>query len=399
MAQQPASGEPATRGQIDPLTGRRPTWVEVDLDRLIGNYLNVRDHLRTGVRVMAVVKANAYGHGAVRVARALSRRGAAAFGVAIMEEGVALRQAGISGTILVFGGCFPGQEETFLEFDLTPTVYDLASVRRFSAAAIARDRPIGYHLKLDTGMGRHGIGPDDVAGFVEEAVGYRGVRLAGVFSHLSSADEDDLTYTRLQISKFVEAVDSIEAAGHPRIVRHVANSAGTLLHKGSWFDMVRAGLSLYGIDPSPRGGPVELLPVLSLKSRIAFVKSVPEGTSLGYNRTFRTSRESLIATLPVGYADGLARLSSNRGHVLVRGTRAPIVGAVSMDTTLVDVTSVPGATPGDEVVLIGEQGGVVVGAREMGRWAQTIPYEVVCRISQRVPRLYLSEGRAELSEG
>ena len=395
MHQQSASGEPASGGQIDPLAGRRPTWVEIDLDRLAGNYQGVRDHLRPGVRVMAVVKANAYGHGANRVARALAEQGAAAFGVAITEEGAALRQAGISGTILVFGGCFPGQEDTFLEFDLTPTVYDLASVRRLSAAAIARDRPIGYHLKLDTGMGRHGIGPDDVSGFVEEAVGYQGARLEGVFSHLSSADEEDLTYTRLQISKFVEAVDAIEAAGHPHIVRHVANSAGTLLHKGSSFDMVRAGLSLYGIDPSPRGGPVELLPVLSLKTRIAFVKSVPEGTALGYNRTFRTSRESLIATLPIGYADGLARLSSNRGHVLVRGAKAPIVGAVSMDTTLVDVTAVPCLIPGDEVVLIGVQGGVSVGAREVGRWAQTIPYEVVCRISQRVPRLYLSEGRAE----
>ncbi len=399
MRQQPARGESRAGGQIDPLARRRPTWVEIDLDRLADNYRSVRDHLRSGVRVMVVVKANAYGHGAARVARALAEQGAAAFGVAITEEGAALRQAGVSGTILVFGGCFPGQEETVLEFDLTPTVYDLASVRRLSSAAIARDRPIGYHLKLDTGMGRHGIGPDDVASFVEDAVSYRGARLAGVFSHLSSADEDDLTYTRLQISKFVAAVDAIEAAGHPRIVRHVANSAGTLLHKGSWFDMVRAGLSLYGIDPSPRGGPVELLPVLSLKTRIAFVKSVPEGTSLGYNRTFRTSRESLIATLPLGYADGLARLSSNRGHVLVRGAKAPIVGAVSMDTTLVDVTAVPGVTPGDEVVLIGAQGDVSVGAREVGRWAQTIPYEVVCRISQRVPRLYLSEGRLELSEG
>ena len=377
------------QGPGDPVAGLRPTWAEVDLDRLAGNYRSVRDHLRPGVRVMAVVKADAYGHGADRVALALQEQGASAFGVAITEEGVTLRQAGISGTILVFGGCFPGQEQTFIEHDLTPTVYDIESVKRLSAAASSRDTTIAYHLKLDTGMGRHGIGPDDVLGFVEDSVGHRGARLAGVFSHLSSADEDDLTYTRIQISKFVEAVDAIEAAGHPAIVRHVANSAGTLLHKGSWFDMVRAGLSLYGIDPSPRGGPVELLPVLSLKTRIAFVKSVPEGTALGYNRTYRTSRTSLVATLPVGYADGLARLSSNRGCVLVRGTRAPIVGAVSMDTTLVDVTELPDVSPGDEVVLIGDQGDESLSAREVGRWASTIPYEVVCRISQRVPRLYL----------
>ena len=374
------------------LSGLRPTWVEVDLDRLAANYRAVRDHLPRGVRVMAVVKADAYGHGAARVAAALQREGADCFGVAITEEGVALRRAGVAGTVLVFGGCFPGQEETFIESGLTPTVYDLDSVRRISAAAEARGTVVGYHLKLDTGMGRLGIGPDDVPAFVEQAVGHAGARLEGVFSHLSSADEDDLTYTRLQISKFVDAVGAIEAAGHPRVERHVANSAGTLLHRGSWFDMVRAGLSLYGIHPSHRGGPVSLSPVLSLKPRVAFVKSVSAGTALGYNRTFKTERPSRIATLPIGYADGLSRLTSNRGNVLVGGARAPIVGAVSMDTTLVDVTDAAGVAPGDEVVIIGSQGGQAIGAREVGRWASTIPYEVVCRISGRVPRVYLGAG-------
>ena len=374
------------------LAGRRPTWVEVDLGRLVDNYRAVRDHLPPGVRVMAVLKADAYGHGAPRVARALQAEGASAFGVAITEEGVTLRRAGVEGTILVFGGCFPGQEETFIEFGLTPTVYDVDSVRRLSAAAGARGTAVGYHLKLDTGMGRLGIGPDDVPAFVAQAADHPEARLEGVFSHLSSADEDDITYTRLQISKFVAAVGAMEAAGHSGLVRHVANSAGTLLHRGSWFDMVRAGLSLYGIHPSHRGGPVRLSPVLSLKTRLAFVKSVPAGTSLGYNRTFKTDRPSRIATLPIGYADGLPRLSSNRGHVLVRCARAPIVGAVSMDTTLVDVTDVPGAAPGDEAVLIGSQGELSTGAREVGRWASTIPYEVVCRISRRVPRVYVGPG-------
>ncbi len=374
------------------LAGRRPTWVEVDLGRLVDNYRAVRDHLPPGVRVMAVLKADAYGHGAPRAARALQAEGASAFGVAITEEGVTLRRAGVEGTILVFGGCFPGQEETFIEFGLTPTVYDVDSVRRLSAAAGARGTAVGYHLKLDTGMGRLGIGPDDVPAFVAQAADHPEARLEGVFSHLSSADEDDITYTRLQISKFVAAVGAMEAAGHSGLVRHVANSAGTLLHRGSWFDMVRAGLSLYGIHPSHRGGPVRLSPVLSLKTRLAFVKSVPAGTSLGYNRTFKTDRPSRIATLPIGYADGLPRLSSNRGHVLVRCARAPIVGAVSMDTTLVDVTDVPGAAPGDEAVLIGSQGELSTGAREVGRWASTIPYEVVCRISRRVPRVYVGPG-------
>jgi alanine racemase len=376
------------------LAGQRPTWVEIDLDRLVGNYRAVSDHLPPGVTVMAVVKADAYGHGAPRVASALQEAGSKTFGVAITEEAVTLRNAGVSGAILVFGGCFPGQEETFVELGLTPTIYDMDAVRRLSEVAISRDQVVGYHLKLDTGMGRLGIGPDDVAGFVERAASYKGARLEGIFSHLSSADEDDLTYTKQQIRIYTEAVDGIEAAGHHHIVRHVANSAGTLLHSGSWFDMVRAGLSLYGIHPSRHRGAVELSPVMSFKTRIAFVKTVPVGTALGYNRTFKTDRPSLIATLPVGYADGLARLTSNKGHVLVAGEQAPIVGNVSMDTTLVDVTEIPGVGPGEEVVLIGTQGDARISAREAGRWASTIPYEVVCRISRRVPRLYLSAGES-----
>ena len=369
------------------------------MDRLVGNYRAVSHHLPPGVNVMAVVKADAYGHGAPRVARALQGAGVAAFGVAITEEAVTLRDAGVSGAILVFGGCFPGQEDLFVDLGLTATVYDTDAVRRLSNAALAQDTTVGYHLKLDTGMGRLGIGPDDVEAFVEEAFRQEGAMLEGVFSHLSSADEDDLSYTKQQIAKYVEAVDAIEAAGATHIVRHVANSAGTLLHSGSWFDMVRAGLSLYGINPSRTGRPIELKEVLSFKSRIAFVKTVPVGTALGYNRTFRTDRPSLIATVPVGYADGLARLVSNKGHVLVRGVMAPIVGAVSMDTTLIDITEVPQAAPGDEVVLIGEQDGARIGAREAGRWAQTIPYEVVCRISRRVPRLYVTGGEVEAQVG
>jgi alanine racemase len=374
------------------LTGSRPTWVEIDLGRLVGNYRAVTDHLPSGVTVMAVVKADAYGHGAARVAGALQAAGAKTFGVAIIEEAVELRDAGVSGAILVFGGCFPGQEDTFVELGITPTIYDMDAVHRLSKAAKAKKQVVGYHLKLDTGMGRLGIGPDDVAGFVEEATGHEGVRLEGVFSHLSSADEDDLAYTRQQIHIYTEAVDAIEAAGHRHIVRHVANSAGTLLHSGSWFDMVRAGLSLYGIHPSRHRGTVELAPVMSFKTRIAFVKTVPVGTALGYNRTFKTDRPSLIATFPVGYADGLARLASNKGHVLIGGAQAPIVGNISMDTTLVDITDIPGVGPGDEVVLIGTQGDASISARQAGRWASTIPYEVVCRVSARVPRIYLSVG-------
>ncbi|PZC41577.1 MAG: alanine racemase, partial [Chloroflexi bacterium] len=217
---------------------------------------------------------------------------------------------------------------------------------------------------------------------------YKGMKLQGVFSHLSSADEADLTYTKKQVSMFKKVIDQIEVFNNDQVIRHVANSAGALLHKGSWFDMVRAGLSLYGVNPANAKAPIDLQPVMSFKTRVGFIKSVSANTALGYNRTFKTKKTSIIATLPVGYADGLNRLLSNKGQVIINGNYVPIVGAVAMDSILIDITEVPGVKSGDEVVLIGEQGNLKISAWDVAKWSSTIPYEVLCGITSRVPRFY-----------
>ena len=370
------------------LSGMRPTWVEINLDSLRFNLNSIKGHLPAGVKLMAVVKANAYGHGIEKIAHCLETEGVEDFGVAIAEEGVVLRQDGVKGNILIFGGCYPGQENLFSTYSLTPTIFDLLSLKGLSNLAEIQNEQFSYHLKIDTGMGRVGIGPEDIQVFLEKAKLYKGMKLQGVFSHLSSADEADLTYTKKQVSMFKKVIDQIEVFNNNRVIRHVANSAGALLHKGSWFDMVRAGLSLYGVNPANAKAPIDLQPVMSFKTRVGFIKSVPANTALGYNRTFKTKKTSIIATLPVGYADGLNRLLSNKGQVIINGNYAPIVGAVAMDSILIDITEVPGVNSEDEVVLIGEQGNLKISAWDVAKWSSTIPYEVLCGITSRVPRFY-----------
>ena len=371
------------------LYGMRPTWAEINLEALRFNLNSITSHLPDGVKMMAVVKADAYGHGVKQIARCLQSEGVEDFGVAIAEEGQTLREIGVEGSILVFGGCYPGQEDLFFSNSLVPTVYDLPTLKNLSTLAQLKGKQFPYHLKVDTGMGRLGIGPDDIGIFLEKAQTYEGMKLKGVFSHLSSADEADLTYTRKQVSMFEKVLAESEVLNNGSVVRHVANSAGTLLHKGHWFDMVRAGLSLYGINPGNAKTPVDLQPVMSFKTRVGFIKQVPANTALGYNRTFKTKKTSIIATLPVGYADGLNRLLSNRGQVIINGNYAPIVGAVAMDSILVDVSEIPEAKSGDEVVIIGEQGNLKISAWDVAHWSSTIPYEVLCGLTSRVPRFYI----------
>ena len=370
------------------LCGMRPTWAEINLEALRFNLNSITSHLPDGVKMMAVVKADAYGHGAKQIARFLQSEGVKDFGVAIAEEGQILREIGVEGHILVFGGCYPGQEDLFFNNSLVPTVYDLQTLKNLSTLAQIKGEQFPYHLKVDTGMGRLGIGPDDIPMFLEKAEKYECMKLKGVFSHLSSADESDLTYTRKQVSMFEKVLGESELLNNGSVVRHVANSAGALLHKGHWFDMVRAGLSLYGINPGNVKSSVDLQPVMSFKSRVGFIKQVPANTALGYNRTFKTKKTSIIATLPVGYADGLNRMLSNRGQVIINGNYAPIVGSVAMDSILVDISSIPSVKSGDDVVLIGEQGNLKISAWDVANWSSTIPYEVLCGITARVPRFY-----------
>jgi alanine racemase len=300
----------------------------------------------------------------------------------------------------VFGSVPPGQEELFLRSNLTPAIHTLDSLERLSQTATARGQVASYHLKIDTGMGRMGVDYRQLSSFLDQAQEIPAIKMEGLFTHLASADEDSSDYSALQLERFRESVAELDKRGIQVDMIHAANSAGLLFHPESWFDAVRPGLSLYGINPNSRRERCELEPVLSFKTAISYLRKVPVGSPLGYGGTFTTQRESLIAGIPVGYADGLNFLLSNKGKVIVRDTYAPIVGRVSMDTTLIDVTGIPQVTHGDEVILIGQSESVSLTAEDVAEQVGTIPYEILCNISKRVPRVCIpSEGAEATARG
>jgi alanine racemase len=378
-----------------PLRPFRPTWAEIDLDALLHNLTLVRR--RVGDRpLLAVVKANAYGHGAVEVARVLEAAGVAFLGVALPEEGVELRRAGIRAPILVLGGLTANQAGLALEHDLTPAVYRADQVQALAAEAARRGAEARVHVKIDTGMGRLGVPAAAIGSFAPVLAAARRVRLAGAFSHFAVADDPGDPFTRQQVELFLGALRTLGEHGLEPAQVHLANSAAVTDHPPAWMTLVRPGIVLYGYPPSDRVRREDWRPVLSLHARIIYVKDVPEGTSLGYGRTFVTSRPSRIASLAIGYDDGLPRLLSNRGHVLVRGRAAPIVGRISMDLTTVDVTGIPGVAAGDRAVVIGRDGDQALGADRLAAWAETIVWEVLCGVGTRVPRLYRRDGAETL---
>ncbi|MEK6406742.1 MAG: alanine racemase [Acidobacteriota bacterium] len=372
---------------------QRPTWAEINLDNLIHNYRVTSAAVGPGVAIMAAVKSDAYGHGAVECASALEKAGAKWFGVALPEEGVTLRDSGITSSILCLGGFWDGQEESIISHQLTPAVFLLDTLERLNRAARAAGLVADYHLKVDTGMGRLGVLCAELDSFLEGAARFENVRLDGVMTHLASADcPDKDEFTLRQMRLFENAVESVRARGHTPVWIHEANSAGAHAYPRSRGNLVRLGGVLYGLWRDVTNSSIEPLdwrPVMSLRTRIMLLKTVPAGAALGYGGTFVTARESRIATLAIGYEDGLRRALSNRGKVIVRGQLAPIVGRVSMDLTLVDVTGVEGAARGDEVVIIGGQGSSQITVEEVAAQIGTLSYEVTCGISDRVPRVYL----------
>ena len=375
---------------------RRPTWAEIDLNNLAANFNKVRNLVSPAARVMAVVKANAYGHGAVECARRLAKEGADWFGVALPEEGLELRAAGVSESILCMGGFWTGQASLCVQQRLTPVVYRLDMIDAMNRAASEAGVVADVHLKIDTGMGRLGIRFDQVSEVLPALKSFRNVRIDGLMSHLAAADEvtcEPLTLD--QIERFETAVALFREHGYHPTHLHLANSAGMVSHREAWGNMVRPGGVLYGLwrDVLPPSTPdPELLPVMSLHSRISLLKWVPAGETIGYGCTFEASRRSLIATLPIGYHDGYMRGLSNRAHVIVRGMYAPVVGRVSMDLTLIDVTSVPGVQIDDEVTLLGlsrQDPETRITAEELARISGTLSYEVTCGVAERVPRVYV----------
>jgi len=378
------------------LSLHRPTWAEVDLDVIAANLATVRQRLgATGV--LAIVKANAYGHGAVPVARRLEREGVAWLGVALPEEGVEIRRAGITTPILVLGGFAPAQAGLLLEHRLTGAIFRAEQVDALDAAAAARGVEAEVHVKIDTGMGRLGVPTAGLAGFVDRLVAAAHVRATGAFSHLAVADDPGDSFTAEQLQEFLRCVNRMRARGlHPDLL-HLANSPAIADHRAAWMTLARPGLLLYGYNPGPRSAMLAVRPALTLKSRIIDVRRVAAGASVGYGRTWKAGAAATVATLGIGYADGLPRSAGNRGHVLVHGRRAPIVGRVSMDLTTIDISAIPEATIDDIAVVIGRSQGEGAGADALATAAGTIPWEILARLGSRIPRLYLQDGRATIA--
>ena len=377
------------------LIGQRPTWAEIDLNALAQNLRVVRERIGPTVKIMAIVKANAYGHGAVECAQRLEAEGADWFGAATPEEGIELRLAGIIQPILCLGGFWENQERDCIEHRLVPVVYRLDMMASLDKAAAALGAVADVHVKIDTGMGRLGIRYDQVREFAERMKDFKNIRVDGLMTHLAAAEDRSCEpLTNNQVARFESAVALFRELGIEPEHKHLANSAGIFDQTSAYGTMVRPGGVLYGLwrdvlDPA-REHNAKFQPVMSVKSHISLLKRVPAGETIGYGCTFEASRPTLVATLPIGYHDGYMRGLSNRGRVLVRGTYGSVIGRVSMDMTLIDVTNVPDVAVGDVVTLIGTDGAHSVTAEDLAKIAGTISYEVTCGISNRVPRLLVS---------
>ncbi len=366
----------------------RPTWVEIDVDALAQNVRAIKETVGPAVRVLAVLKADGYGHGAIKVARTALNNGASYCGVASVNEAVRLRQAGVTAPILVLGYTPAWQAREALVHDVTITLYDLDVARAFSRAAVELHAEARAHVKVDSGMGRLGLLPDQTLDFVLGIRDLPGLVLEGLFTHFSVADEPDLSYTRTQLERFNRVLAELKEVGVSVPLVHAANSSALLRLPESRFNMVRLGLAMYGLAPSPHVPlPEGLRRVLTWKTSVAQVKRLPPGSFVSYGNTYQTQAEETIAVIPVGYADGFRRGPQHWGEVLIRGERAPIVGRVCMDQTMIQVDHIPGVRVGDEVVLIGSQGEETITAEDVARRLGTINYEVVSVILARVPRV------------
>jgi alanine racemase len=370
----------------------RPTVARVDLGALKSNFLAIQAHLRrqrpTGTPgVIAVVKANAYGHGAGQVGRALEDAGADLLACADIEEGAALRAAGVRADILIFGALSVSDLDGLFDCRLTPTISSPGAARAVQAAAARHKQRVRYHLKIDTGMNRLGFRFDNLRRTLPELLRSPNLDLEAVFTHFATADDPASTLFDEQRQRFDQVLADLNALGARPRFRHAANSAAVVRDPRVWFDRVRPGLLLYGIMPPPLQSAIALAPVMTLKSRVTAVKGMRSGEVTGYGARFTAKKPTTIAIVPAGYADGLDLRLAGRGAVLIRGRRAPIIGSVCMDMIMIDVTGLD-ASPGDEVVFIGSQGGDTIDAREMAETIGTIPWEIVCRVGTRIERVY-----------
>ena len=369
------------------------TWAEVDLDRLAWNLDRVRTHLSDDAHIMLVVKADAYGHGAVPVSWHLLAHGATMLGVGDSTEALELRAAGITAPILVLGAVVAGELEDVVRGDIEVTVHSGDRIRALRKQ-LGRSGPrVGVHLKVDTGMGRLGCRPERVLGIAREIGRSRRLRLQGISTHLADAGPDGEKQTQLQLRRFRRVLSSLEAEGLLPRWRHVHASTGVLRELPGSYNLVRPGIAIYGIDPYGDNDG-SLRPALSWRTQIVFLKDHRKGARIGYGGTWTARRKTRVATLPVGYNDGYRFAFSNRASVLVRGRRCPVIGRVSMDYICLDVTDVPGAQVGDPVTLLGQDGDEAITVQELADLADTIPYEILCGIGTRVRRRYIRGAEA-----
>jgi alanine racemase len=371
-----------------PPTGR-PTLAVIDAAALRANFVRARAAVPSSVAVLAVVKADAYGHGATLVAPIFEAAGADWFGVATVEEGVQLRDSGVRKPILVLTGAGAGDAGALREHRLSVAILHREMARELTRALAGalHGHRLGVHIKIDTGMGRIGVLPSELPALLDELRCSGSLTIEGVFSHFANADRVDQEYSDYQLKTFQGAIETLHAAGEqPRWI-HIANSAATVSRTDAYFTMVRPGIVLYGVPPAPTLEPAGLRPAMRLVTRIVQLKSVPSEFPVSYGQTFVTRRPSVVAVLPIGYADGYDRGLSNRASVLIHGQRAPVIGSVCMDLTMVDVTDVPGVQLGDEAVLWGQQDGAEISVAEVAQWQGSITYEVLTRLGKRVPRV------------
>lgn len=371
-----------------------PTWVEVDLDRFRRNLAAIQAAIGSGRRILLVVKADAYGHGAVEIARCAVEAGVAMLGVATLHEGIELRAAGVDAPIVILSPGLHSEIDEVLEHRLTPCVGNLGFAETLSERSAQRQVRTRIHVEVDTGMGRTGVAAEDAVGFIERLVGLPNLTLEGIFTHFPDADSGRVDVTEDQLRRFDEVLHGLALRKIEVPIRHAANSAGILSVRDSHLDMVRPGILAFGFYPTrdvPRSIPVE--GIMTFKTRVVQIRDIAPGQFISYGRTYRTSKWTRIGVLAVGYGHGYPWALGNHGEVLVRGRRAPIVGRVTMDLTMVDLSAIPEVEREDEVVLWGEQQGAAIDLNEVAERAQTIPYDLLCNMGKRVVRVFLSEGK------
>ncbi len=370
----------------------REAWAEIDLNALRHNLKVIRTKAKKEVKLLIAVKTDAYGHGMLEVSKVLEKEGVDYLGVATVDEGLTLRKSGIKIPILVFTSVLPGEVGGILKGDLIPTICTITSAAALNKKSRGCITPI--HIKIDTGMGRIGVWCEEALNFIRKIQSFKSLRIEGIYTHFATADEEDTTFTHLQLNRFRRLLCLLTSVGIHIPLKHAANSMGLFRFSASHFNLVRLGLVAYGLKYTKvsSGAQKRLRPVLSVKSRINFLKEVPKGKNIGYGRTFITGKKTTIATIPIGYGDGYSRALSNKAAVLVRGKRAPVVGRVCMDQLMADVGNINGVRLADKVVIVGKQGNSCITIEELAEIGRTVPQEIACSLgNSRLRRVYIKE--------